>query len=65
MRGAPWRNDWVNGGSIDLFFLCGFHVLLKGNWMEFKDLIVLHCFSEVKGLNELKLCLAGIFQSHI
>ena len=65
MRGAPWPNDWANVDSIDFFLLCGFHVLVKGNWMEFKDLMVLHWFSEVKGLNGLKLCLVGIFQSHI
>ena len=58
-------NDWATVGFIDFFFTCGFHVLVKGNGMEFKDKITLPCFREVKCLNGLKLNLVGNFQSHI
>ena len=41
--GAYWNNDWANRGSIDFFFPYGFHVLVKGNGMEFKGKIMLSC----------------------
>ena len=61
MRRAPWANV----GSIAFFTTCGFHVLVKDNGMEFKDKIILPCFTEIKRLSRLKLCVVRNFQSHI
>ena len=50
MCGAHWANDWTNVGPIDFFFTYGFHVLVKGNGIEFKDKIMLPCYRKVKCL---------------
>ena len=37
-------DDWVNGGSVDVFFAC---VMVLGLWV-FMDKIMLHCFKKMK-----------------
>ena len=57
---VPWPNDWANVGPIDFFFTYGFHVLVKGNGIEFKDKIMLPCSRKVKCLKCLQGYTAGI-----
>ena len=37
-------DDWVNGGSVDVFFA---YDTVLGLWV-FKDKIMLHCFRKMK-----------------